>query len=67
MIRATRSLSSEAGSAFSAFFTVDLGAGLGIATGRTGAGLGGTTRLTELEKELRRAECTVKVSYGGNF
>jgi len=49
MIRATRSLSSEAGSAFSTFFTIDLGAGLGIATGRTGAGLGGTIRLTELE------------------
>ena len=49
MIRATRSLSSEADSVFTTSFTIGSGAGLGIATGRTGAGLGGTTRLKELE------------------
>ena len=67
MIRATRSLSSEAGLAFTTSFTIGSGAGLGIAIGRTGAGLGATTRLTELEKELRRAECTNKGRDGENF
>ena len=38
MIRATRSLSSEAGLAFTTFLTIGLGAGLGTGARRTGAG-----------------------------
>ena len=44
MIRATRSLSLEAGLAFTTFLTTGLGAGLGTGARRTGAGR--TTLLT---------------------
>ena len=48
MIRATRSLSSEAGLAFTTFLTTGLGAGLGagLGTGARRTGAGRITRLT---------------------
>ena len=48
MIRATRSLSFEAGLAFTTFLTTGLGAGLGagLGTGARGTGAGRTTLLT---------------------
>ena len=48
MIRATRSLSSEAGLAFTTFLTIGFGAGLGagLGTGARRTGAGRTTLLT---------------------